>query len=495
MPANREIFSKPWARCVGSERVSTMLRAEYWERFRQVRDAIGFEYIRCHGLLCDELGVLRVDEWEGKRRPFLNFTYLDRVFDAMLENGVRPFVELGFMPAALASGSQTVFWWKGNVTPPADWELWSWLVRGLCSHWIARYGAEEVRRWPIEVWNEPNLEGFWEGASKEAYFRLFESSALAIKSVDPAIRVGGPATCGTSDDWVEDFLAFVRGRGLPLDFFTRHLYAGQPPRSRTPELFYQGLSDPAKPVEELRSVRSRIDAAGFPGLELHITEFNTSYHPLCPVHDTPLNAAFLARLLSESGGIVETLSYWTFCDIFEEQDLPRSLFHGGFGLLAGHGIPKPTFHLFAFFSKLSGEVVHRDERCVAARRADGSLALVAWNPVLEVAERPPLELKIDLPWAGARALARRSRVHEGAGNPWGLWRAMGRPRFPDRSTVEFLRKAATPAVEACVLDPCGGVLPLLLKLERNEATLVEIAPFADESPSYLGLDDSLIDGY
>jgi len=495
MPANPEIFLKPWARCVGSERVSTMLRTEYWERFRQVQNAIGFKYIRCHGLLCDELGLFRVDEWEGKKRPFLNFSYLDQVFDTMLEHGVRPFVELGFMPGALASGKQTVFWWKGNATPPADWDLWSELLRGLLSHWISRYGSEEVRKWPVEVWNEPNLEGFWEGASKENYFRLYESSVLAIKSVDPAIRVGGPATCGTSDDWVEDFLAFVRERGLALDFFSRHLYAGESPTKRTPELFYQGLCDPEKPIEELRSVRSRIDAAGFPGLELHITEFNTSYHPLCPVHDTPLNAAFLARLLSESGGLVETLSYWTFCDLFEEQDIPRSLFHGGFGLVAAHGIPKPSFHLFSFFSKLEGEVIHRGPNCVATRRPDGSLALAAWNPVLEAGARPPLRLELDLPWSGDRALVRRSRVHEDAGNPWGLWRTMGRPRFPDRSTVEFLKRAAVPAVEAAVLDGGGGELPLRLELARNEVTLVEILPFADESPGYLGLDDSLIDGY
>jgi xylan 1,4-beta-xylosidase len=489
------VFNKPWTRCVGSERVSTMLRKEYWERFKQVKEAIGFEYIRCHGLLCDELGVLRVDDWEGRRRVFLNFTYLDEIFDTMLAEGARPFVELGFMPSALASGSQTVFWWKGNVTPPTDWELWSELVRGLVSHWIARYGAEEVRRWPIEVWNEPNLDVFWQGASKDNYFRLYERSVLAIKSVDPAIKVGGPATCGISDDWVEDFLAFVRARDLPLDFFSRHLYAGESPKARTPELFYQGLADPARPIEELRSVRARIDAAGFPGLELRITEFNTSYHPLCPVHDTPLNAAFLARLLSEAGDLVETLSYWTFCDLFEEQDLPRSIFHGGFGLVAARGIAKPTFHLFSFFSKLEGEIVHRDGRCVAARRADGSMALVAWNPVQEAGERAPLELELALSWAEGRALVRRSRVHEGAGNPWGLWRAMGRPRFPDATTVEFLKSAAVPAVSAETVESSGGQLSLRLSLERNEVTLVEIIPFFDESPSYLGLDDSLIDGY
>jgi xylan 1,4-beta-xylosidase len=488
-------FRKPWSRCVGSERVSTMLRRDYWDRFREARRAVPFGYIRCHGLLCDDMGLLRVDEWEGGRRVFLNFTYLDEAFDAMLEHGVRPFVELGFMPAALASGEQTVFWWKGNVTPPSDWELWAELLRGLALHWIARYGAEEVRLWPIEVWNEPNLEIFWEGADQGAYFRLYESAARAIKAVDPLIRVGGPAICGGSDHWIEDFLGFVTSSGAPLDFFTRHLYAGKSPSARSPELLYQSLVEPAKPIAELREVRERIDRAGFSGLELHITEFNTSYSPICPVHDTPLNAAYLARLLAESGELAQTLSYWTFCDLFEEADVPRAFFHGGFGLLARQGIPKPTFHLFAFFQRLGDRIVDQGESHIATLRADGSLAVAAWNPAMSVGGPPSARLELSLPWEGGPALVRRSRVHEGAGNPRAHWIAMGRPRFPLPEQVEYLREAAHPGLESSVASPASGRLALGAELLRNEVTLFEISPFVDEGPSYLGLDEGLIDGY
>ncbi len=493
MPKNA--FKKPWESCVSSDRVSTMLRAEYWERFREARKAAPFRYIRCHGLLCDDMGVLRIDEVDGEKRVFHNFSYIDQVFDLMLANGARPFIELGFMPEALASGKGTVFWWKGNITPPSDWSIWSNLVTGLFTHLIARYGAEEVRSWPVEVWNEPNLTVFWENADQEKYFRLYETTALAVKAVDPAIRVGGPAICGGADHWIDEFLAFVKAKGLPLDFFTRHLYTGQPGKRQTPEFFYQALSTPQTPIDELRSVRERIDRAGFPGLEIHITEFNTSYNPLCPVHDTPLNAAYLARLLSQAGDFVETLSFWTFSDIFEELDIPRSLFHGGFGFIARHGIRKPTYHLFSFFSRLGGTVLHRDDHCVATLANDGSIALVAWNPVQEQAERVPERITLDLPWTRGKALARRSRVHEEAGNPWGLWRKMGRPRYPDKRAIEFLMDSARPDVSVESLEPVSGTLHIELELRRNELTLVELLPFVDESPSYIGLDDSLIDGY
>jgi Beta-xylosidase len=472
-----------------------MLRAEYWERFDEVKKRIPFQYIRCHGLLCDELGLVRVDEWEGRRRLSYNYAYLDQILDSMLEHGARPFLELGFMPEALASGSQTVFWWKGNVTPPADFEAWAELLRALFSHWIGRYSIEEVRRWPVEVWNEPNLPIFWKDADQRAYFRLYEASVRAIKALDPGIRVGGPAICGGADQWIDDFLGFVKERGLPLDFLTRHLYMAQKPSARSPEFTYQSLVPPNVPLAELASVRERMESLGFGGLELHITEFNTSYDPLCPVHDTPLNAAYLARVLSEAGDYASALSYWTFCDLFEEKDVPRSLFHGGFGLIARNGIPKPTLHLFAFFQKLGDVVVQRGPNCLVTRREGGCLALVAWNPVMEADPRPPLVLSLELPWEDGRAIGRRSRVHEGAGNPWGLWRKLGRPRFPDRDTVEFLRAAAQPAVELVSLEPREGLVSLRLELERNEVTLVEIVRLVDESESYLGLDDSLIDGY
>jgi len=234
-----------------------MLRSEYWERFRTLQADLPVRFIRCHGLLGDELGVVRRLEWQGKTTLVYNFTYLDQIFDAMLAHRVRPFVEWGFMPEALASGSQTVFWWKGNVTPPRVWDEWADLVTALTQHWIERYGAEEVRSWPFEVWNEPNLPGFWKDADQQAYFQLYETTARAVKAVDKAILVGGPAICGGQDHWIDDFLAFVTTNQVPIDFFTRHLYAGQTPKLTTPELFYQAMSEPHRPIDELREVRAR----------------------------------------------------------------------------------------------------------------------------------------------------------------------------------------------------------------------------------------------
>ncbi len=489
-------FTKPWALCVGSDRVSTMLRAEYWERFETLKAVMPVQYIRCHGLLCDELGVVRRRERNGADVILYNFTYLDQAFDAMRAHGVRPYVEWGFMPTDLASGDQTIFWWKGNVTPPKDWNEWANLVVALTQHWIDRYGAEEVRQWPFEVWNEPNLTNFWKDADQDAYFHMYEVTVTAIKSVDPLIKVGGPAICGGQDHWIDDFLAFVLKRRLPLDIFTRHLYTGEPPKKQTEDIFYQALAEPRKPIDELREVRARIDGNGFAAVPLHITEFNTSYNPVCPVHDTPYNAAYLASLLAEAGEHADLMSFWTFSDLFEEQDVPRALFHGGFGMIGRHGILKPTYHAFAFFSRMGSEIVHQDERCLATRRADGVICAVAWNPCREVGASDDRRVaSVSIPWKGSSALALRVRVNETLGNPWEAWRAMGRPLNPSPAQIEFLKIAAAPGAEQAVIEPENGTLALRVTLERNEITLIELTPFKDESAGYPGLEDSLIDGY
>jgi xylan 1,4-beta-xylosidase len=156
-----------------------------------VQREIGFAHIRGHRLLSDDMGMYRTEEVAGRTHRRYNFSYVDQVHDAFLSLSIRLFVELGFMPSQLASGSQTAFWWHGNVTPPADMCEWVDLVRALLRHLIHRYCIEEVRRWPIEVWNEPNLDIFWEHADQDAYFRLYEATARAVKEVDASLQVGG----------------------------------------------------------------------------------------------------------------------------------------------------------------------------------------------------------------------------------------------------------------------------------------------------------------
>ncbi len=203
---------------VGAGRAAEGLRAEWQRDLGVVQRECGFKYIRFHGLLQDEMGVYSEDK-QGK--PIYNFQYVDALDDAILKLGLKPFVEFGFMPPALASGSKTIFWWKGNITPPKDYGQWERLIQALVQHWTARYGADEVKQWYFEVWNEPNLDIFWSG-DQAAYFKLYEVTARAIKSVSPDYRVGGPATA--AHDWISETIKFAAKNRVPLDFISTHDY-------------------------------------------------------------------------------------------------------------------------------------------------------------------------------------------------------------------------------------------------------------------------------
>ncbi|GIQ68891.1 xylan 1,4-beta-xylosidase [Xylanibacillus composti] len=491
--ATQGVLKRHWKRSIGTGRLGLALQQEYQEHLEMVQEAIGFDYIRGHGLLHDDVGIYRELTQDGETRVFYNFTYIDRIFDAYLAKGLKPYVELGFMPEALASGDQTVFYWKGNVTPPKDYDRWAALIEAVIRHFIERYGLKEVLTWPFEVWNEPNLVNFWKDADQAEYFKLYQVTAEAVKRVHPELQVGGPAICGGSDHWITDFLEFCHARNVPVDFVSRHAYTARQPHRKTPEYYYQELANPEKMLHELQEVREMIRQSPFPDLPFHITEYNTSYSPINPVHDTALNAAYLARILSESGDYADVMSYWTFSDVFEESDVPKAQFHGGFGLIALNGIPKPTFHLFAFFQALGEEVLYRDDSLLVTRREDGTLALLSWNAVLEEGEEGDEQhIQAKLPFSTEEVFVKRQIVNEAYANPWKTWQQMGRPRFPSKGQIQTLRQAAVPKLTTQAARTADGVLELNWKMGKNEITLLEVAPVRNESHTYWGLDDSLI---
>ncbi|AST58600.1 xylan 1,4-beta-xylosidase [Thermoanaerobacterium thermosaccharolyticum] len=487
-------FTSRWRYCVGTGRLGLALQKEYIDTLKFVKENIDFKYIRGHGLLCDDVGIYREDVVGNDTRPFYNFTYIDRIFDSFLELGIRPFVEVGFMPKKLASGTQTVFYWEGNVTPPKDYDKWSNLAKAVVNHFISRYGIEEVLKWPFEIWNEPNLKEFWKDADQKEYFKLYKVTAKAIKEVNENLQVGGPAICGGSDYWIEDFLNFCNEENVPVDFVSRHAYTSKQ-GEYTPHLIYQEIMPSEYMLNEFKSVREIIRNSPFPNLPFHITEYNTSYSPLNPVHDTPFNAAYLARILSEGGDYVDSFSYWTFSDVFEEKDVPRSQFHGGFGLVALNKIPKPTFHMFKFFNAMGEEVLYRDNHMLITRRDDGSIALIAWNEIMEKTENPDKEYELEIPVGFKDVFIKKQMIDEDHGNPWGTWIHMGRPRFPSKEQIKTLRDIAKPKIKTGRATSNDGYVNLKFRLGKNAVVLFELTEVMDESNTYIGLDDSKINGY
>ncbi len=484
-----------WRRCVGTGRMNLSLRQGHVEALRAARAEIGFEMIRGHGMLSDDMGIHRPYEWQGGRRVRHAFGYLDQVLDGYLAVGVRPFLELGFMPEGLASGDQTVFWWRGNVTPPRSYREWAGLVTATLRHLVDRYGLDEVARWPIEVWNEPNLAHFWQDADRDEYLRLYETTARAVKDVDARLQVGGPVLSPGADDWWAPFAEFVTARDVPVDFVSRHAYTSGPAQ-HVPFGVYQDLRPPQDLLDQFDAPRRHLAGTALAGLPVHISEFNTSYRPDSPVHDTAYNAAYLAPVLAGGGDLVDSFSYWTVSDVFEEEGVPTAVFHGGFGLLAHGLVRKPTFHLYAFMARMGEVVLARGEDHLVTRHPDGHLAVLAWHPVDGSPMTPSggHRVRLAVPVAHARQVfVVRRRVNEADGNAWSAWRELGRPASPTSAQLDLLHDASAPAVEHRSVPVAGGRVELDLPLARHEVTCVEVWPVRDETPAWL--DDARIPGY
>jgi xylan 1,4-beta-xylosidase len=358
---------------VGSDYPGTLLRDDCLEQLRLVRDELGFRYVRFHAIFHDVLGTYR----EDKGRPIYDWTKIDQLYDRLLDIGVRPFVELGFTPDAMKTSEQTIFYWKGNTSHPLP-EKWTRLVDAFARHLLERYGKDEVHRWFFEVWNEPNLDIFWEGADQAAYFDLYARTARTLKAIDPALKVGGPSTAGAA--WVPEFLAHAAEQQVPVDFVTTHSYGvdggfldehGQADTKLSPS--------PDAIVGDVRRVRQQIEASAMPGLPLYFTEWSTSYAPRDSVHDSYHSAGYILAKLKQSQGAVQGMSYWTFSDLFEEPGPPTAPFQGGFGLLNPRGLRKPAYFAYKYLARLGERELDTHDPQSIATFDDGGLEVLVWH--------------------------------------------------------------------------------------------------------------------
>lgn len=405
---------------VGSDRAIIHLRPVEQHDLQYVHDQIGFRYIRFHGLLNEEMKIYS-ESPDGQ--PIYHWANVDGVYDFLLHIGMKPFVEVGFIPEKLASGHEHIFSWQGNTTPPRDYAQWGRFIAALTRHLTDRYGQGEVKRWYFEIWNEPNLTGFWHGSQSD-YFKLYATTAAAIQSVNPAYRVGGPATAGCG--WIPEFLNFCAASHTPVNFVSTHAYGvsqgfldakgnGQPVLNDSP----LGLAGAFPAV--VKAIRT----SAFPHLPLFITEWSTSYSSRDPVHDSYISAAYILQTLKNIPPGVDGMSYWTFSDQFEENAPPPSPFHGGFGLLNTQGLRKPAFFAYRFLRELGDTQLQCDDKqawaCETGQAndrggANRAISVLFWNfTPLHQNSADPTFFARDLPAAPA-GTTRLSLAHLPAGN-------------------------------------------------------------------------------
>ncbi len=430
-------FPHFWEEMFGSGRANLVMRESYQQDMRRVKKITDFQHVRFHGILDDENGVYSEDQHGN---PVYNWTYVDHIYDALLDNGVRPFVEISFMPKALAAKVQYhAFWYKPIPSPPADYAKWDALIRAFAQHLIDRYGIDEVSQWYFEVWNEPNID-FWIGRpAQQTYFELYDHTARALKTVSPRIRVGGPATAQAA--WVGDLIAHATQNNVPLDFVSTHVYGND----TSQDVFHESRQvAPHQMVSAaVDKVHEEIAKSPRPELPLIWSEFNATYMNQQEITDSIYMGPWMADTISQCDGKLLMMSYWTFSDVFEEQGVKKTPFYGGYGLVAENGIPKPAFDDFMLLHELGDERLPapKDEALVT-RRKNGTLVIALWNLVEPGTEGAEKTAELELKGIGGHTHATIRRVDAGHGDTLDAWKKMGSPPFPSRQQVEELKKDA-----------------------------------------------------
>jgi len=458
-----------WEHTIGSGHATLALRADWQRQLTRSHRELGFEHVRFHGILSDDVGTL-VCENDALVYSFYN---ADQICDFLLSIGMRPFVELSFMPTALASNDDTVSHYRANVTPPKSYGAWATLIGKLVRHWVERYGVDEVRRWLFEIWNDPNLAAFWKGNQTD-YFRLYEHAARAIKQVDAELAVGGPATANNA--WIPEFLTFCDSAAVPVDFVSTHHYPTDAFGKPGDDTLTQ-LADSRRSVLREEATKVAREAHGKP---LYYTEWSTSSNPFDELHDQPYAAAFIINTVLEARGIVEGYSYWTFSDIFEENYFSSKSFHGGFGLLTVDGVAKPAYRAFELLHRLGDQMLavegtHETVDVWVARK-DRRLTILVTNGALP--RHPVRTERVRLEVHGLTRLVAAvvERIDDDHANARRAWLEMGQPERPLPHELARLETAsalvAEPAAytidgEAAVFDvvvPPQGTALLTLEL-------------------------------
>ncbi|KAA5825219.1 glycoside hydrolase [Algibacter amylolyticus] len=507
-----ENFDHYWSKMVGAGRANEALRAGWLEQMQQVQENCGFEYVRFHGLFHDDMFPVIIE----RGKTVYNWQYIDDVFDRLLDLNVKPFIELAFLPTSMAAeNSKTVFWWKANITPADDtFEKWHDLVKAFTQHCVDRYGMEEVLTWYFEVWNEPNLYPlFWDG-TKSQYFELYKQSALAVKSVDSRLKIGGPSTSNfvpdtrfdgeTTNDkasdavfntedinalewhgvWIEDFLKYCKKEKLPVDFISTHPYptdyAFNPETGKG-----KGLTRFAKSLKlDLEWLNKTIAKSAFPDVEIHLTEWNTSPSSRDAMHDRLPAAAYIVKSNLDCIGLTNSLAFWTFTDIFEEKGGASSIFHGGFGMINYQGLVKPSYHAYRMLHELGNQKLYKDDYLfVSKEETTGKISALAYNYPEEYENAVPFgsdkrengtSKNLDFTVTGLKAgtLFEIEILDKDHGNIHNFWESMGKPEPPTREEIKVMKTYAnTMKTEHVKADVNGS---LTIKHEITPWSLVLI---------------------
>ena len=494
-----------WQEGMGNDHAYQLHRTDVMEHIRLAHEELGIKSIRCHGVFDDDmLTIQRMSDYRAfgavpgaKKIEERNFRQVGHIYDNLLEAGVKPFVELSFMPSALASGKKLGLRYDPNITMPRSLKEWGEYIRSFLRFLLDRYGKEEVESWRFEVWNEPDLSCFFAG-KREDYLKLYEATARSIKRVDPKLQVGGPSTSACA--WLPEFIDFIEKNQVPCDFISTHHYPGDAfgnmvSKENVKHMFrasqeavrrHKPLSDAMTEMFFLPEHFAAFDKGALARMDdeakakvgnrpLYITEWNSMAIFGSPVHDEKYSAAFLVKTVMDLNGACDAYMFWCCSDLFEEQFMLPKPFVGSFGIISNDGIPKPNFWGFKLLSQLY------PNRLVTPRRTNADVEYAAFTEgertqVLvytqnqDYFKNESYEITVEVNQSASEVWV--ERIDDDHCNPKGEWLALGAPDNLTRQQVAAIKEKTALRQEEVPFVAENGKTSVKLAMKTNEVALI-----------------------
>lgn len=496
-----ETLNHCWSKIGTCGTAVDLQRSEVRRHVLMAKEKLGIEYLRFHGIFCDQMMIFN-RRTDGS--VVYNWIYVDQIFDFLLRSGIRPFLEMSFTPSDIATGGSELFWYRANVSQP-QLPLWADMVRALICHCLTRYGMEEVSRWYVEVWNEPDYQGVFFDGSMEDYFRLYECTVKSVKQACPGIRVGGPAITSVAyhlTPWILGLVRHCHTNGIPLDFLSFHLYNDRPNgyQGRSDSFFIKmdGNADLNFNLETDMAIhyRQQLESEGLPVPDLMVTEWNLSAKQRFTIRDTAFMAPYVVQSALKASKQLKGFAFWVITDLIEEVKAPVEPFHGGLGMVNIHGIPKCSFHGLALLNRLGDTLLGEGEGWIVTRRGE-VIQILTWNMVKPdrlaqhnanfsqgffnriydfFEEKPTWRFCITLHGMKGKYLVRSEEINRQKGCAYDTWLQIGMPTNPDDGMVEYMKAASVPAISFFTMEASKGALKMYCNVPIHGVRLMEISP-------------------
>ena len=474
-------LNTPWNFGVNTCHAILWTRNDLQRHAKTAHEELGFRYVRFHNVISKHLDIYREND---NGEPVLNFQKFDEVFDNVIKNGYLPFFEIGFCPELLSQHTRDLCYYEADPSIPVSFEKWDILIKGIISHCMVRYGAQCVRRWYFEVWNEPDL--FYDG-TKDDYFELYDHTVLAVKSVDSSLRVGGPATSKCL--WVDEFIAHIEkgselteGKPVPCDFISTHAY---PSDIAFLDADYGDveLQESATMKRLYSDVRSKMDASSLKDLPLIMGEWNSSAGPFAENHDEKNNAAFIVKIFGDLKDIIDGSLYWNLSDIYEEQGFHYIPFHGGYGLFNINDIKKSSYYAFEMLNRLKGREIISDYegngkvRALAAHDCENKVTRIILYYYREPGDTNCGTEIVCVNLTGFSSQTLRQSVYavtDEGGSAYEWWQKIGSPQFVNDYILDYLKEKSMPVKHNEILFSGADCFSVHQSLVPGDCILIEI---------------------